>query len=107
MIVKDPMGLGVMQTAMLDAITGTPTIIAAPGGGLLIAVWSYTITATGTFIFESPALTNVYRAVPAGGRPIMVGMGPKPVILCGENAILRLNSASSLNGQLMFSIIPS
>ena len=107
MSIKSADGMGVIDSVALENVTGTETILAAPGAGMKRICLGLTGTASGTFVLESPAGTVVFRLVPSANRPFSSGHGAY-LFECPDNALLRISSGViTLNGVLTFETRPA
>lgn len=86
---------------------GTDAIIAAPGAGLKIQVWGYTLVqGSGSATWKS-ATTALTGAMP-GGVGVISPAGPGPVLECAANEALNLVTATAAAfGHVEYQIVPS
>lgn len=102
---KGPDGVAERLSTVDLAITGTATLIAAPGAGNQICVFCVNGSATGAFQLQSPALTPVFAATPATGRPMMYR--GEPLFVCPDNQILQLVAVGTLDVNIVYEIRPT
>lgn len=95
------------RAPITQAGAGTDAIIAAPGAGLKIHVWGFTLVqASGTATLKS-ATTALTGAMPGGLGPISPA-GPGPILECAENEALNLvTTAAAAYGEVRYQIVPS